>query len=131
MEQDLVAALLGNAELTAHVGTRINWTLRPQGKGTPALVLHKVASGREYTMDGRIGLTGHLVQMDLWADRPAALFAARDALLAALDALTVAPFQGAFVESERDGYEAPDGPQASGVVILHRASLDVRVWHHA
>lgn len=131
MEEDLVALLLADAGLTALVGTRIKWLLRPQGSALPAITLQLAAGGRDYHFGGRSDLSGPLIQMDVWAATFASMKAVERALLTALDAITAAPFQGAFVESERETTETQDGPDATGSTTFYRASKDVRVWSHA
>ena len=129
MEEDFVQALLGNAALAALVGTRITWMSRPQGAGLPAVVLQVVSSPRDYTMDRRESLERPLIQIDIWGgDYPTAKITTR-AVMAALDTLRTAPFLGAFIETERDNWEAGDGPQSDGSTEFYRVSLDVRVWH--
>jgi len=123
MEESLVAQLLADAALAALVARRIKWLARPQASALPAVVLQVVSGPRGYTFAGPDGLTGYLVQIDCWAGTyPAAKGVAR-AAIAALGALS-APFQAAFVEGERDSFEA--GPAATD---FFRTSLDVRVWH--
>lgn len=127
MEAALIAALLADPALTALVEQRINWNARPQGEGLPAIVLTRVAGRRHYDMGQRIGLTETLVQFDVWAASLSSALAVKAALLAALDSLTAAPFQRCFAESERDSFEPAEGPDE---VHFHRASVDVRIWHH-
>lgn len=130
MEEALRAGLLAHAALAALVGERVHWNVRPQGRGLPAVVLHRISGGREYHMQGRSELSGALVQADCWATSYAGALALKRALIDALDALE-APFQGAFVESERDTFEAVAGPEPGGGTVLHRASADIRVWSTA
>ena len=128
MEYNLTAALLAWTALTDRVGQRITWNVRPQGETVPAVLLTRVAGTRHYTMTERSGLTETLIQVDVWAASLAEALAVKTVLLGLFDSLTAAPFQRCFVEAERDSFEPGDGPDE---LHLHRASLDVRVWHHA
>lgn len=129
MEEALRTFLLANAGLAALVGTRITWLTRPQGSALPAVTLQVVSAGRGYTMQGREGLVGRLVQMDCWATSYASMKATERALVAALDGLKTDPFQGAFIESDGESHEAGDAADAQGSTDYFRARLDVRVWH--
>lgn len=126
MEEDLRNALLASAGLSALVARRIYWDLAPQGAELPYVVLTLVTSPRGYTYQGRDGLTGHLVQIDAYAPTKAAVKAVARALDVTLEALG-APFQKAFIESERSGRDTDDA-SATAATPLFRASLDVRVW---
>jgi hypothetical protein len=128
MKAQLVAYLLADAGLLARVGPRIEWDVLPQGGPLTAIALYLVSAPREYTMAGRIGLTGFLVQMDVWAPTLAARETASAALIAALDGLRGGDFQGAFIEGQRDSYTPGDGPDSTGSSSFFLASLDVRVW---
>jgi hypothetical protein len=134
MEEALLAALAANAAVAALVGDRIGWGLRPQGEGLPAICLHLVSAPRTYTLAGRVPTVHRLVQVDCWGGAfDDAKLTAR-AVQAALDTLTAAPFQGAFLEGERDDSaerEAvrPPGVDADGAEDLFRTSLDVRIVH--
>lgn len=121
-----MSALLDSAGLSALVGDRIHWDLAPQGVALPFVVVTLIVSPPGYTHAGRDGLTGHLVQFDGYAATKASAKAVARALDAACEALG-APFQKAFIETERSGLDAGDG--GSAATPLYRASLDVRVWH--
>jgi hypothetical protein len=128
MESALIAALLANAGLAAKVGDRIKWDVLTQGSAFPAIRLHLISAADDYTMDGRVGFIGHLVQMDVFAGASADRKATVRALIAALDTLTSPPLQ-AVIEGRDNSFDAPGlGPSAAGSSNLFRASLDVRVW---
>jgi hypothetical protein len=130
MEEDLRSQLLGNAGLAALVSRRITWVTRPQGSELPAVVLQMVSGGRDYTTQGIMPLTGALVQIDCWGGSYQSAKLLSRAVIAALETLAT-PFQGAFVENERDSFERGDGPKTTtGPSDYYRSSLDVRVWHH-
>lgn len=129
MEEDLYAALLANAGVTAIVADRISWVDRPRAEALPALVLQVASKPYTYTLQQRDGMVGALVQMDAWGTAYDDVVALARAVVAFTDTLTAAPFQAAFVETQRDGFEPGDGPQPGGAIDLYRTSLDVRVWH--
>ncbi len=127
MEEALPAYLV--AHLTALIGERVDWLLRPQGEALPSVSLQTISAPPEYHMDGRDDLQGDLVQIDVWASTFASLRQVERALTAALDGPFDAPITEAFIENRRETTEAQDGPDATGSTTFFRASLDVRVWH--
>lgn len=129
MEEDLRTFLLGGAAVSAIVGERLAWGARPQGELLPCGTLHRITGGRDYHMRGRSGLVDSLVQIDCWAGTWLAAKELARAVVARLDGLTEGSFQKAFVESERDSFEAGEGPQPGGTTDFYRTSLDVRIWH--
>ena len=130
MEEALREHLLADGAITALVARRIAWNARPQGSGLPAICVHRITGRRDNHMTGRSGLVETLIQVDCWAGGYLETLTLRDAVIAALDGLTLHPFQRAFVESERSSLEKGDAPQGSArTVDFHRTSLDVRVWH--
>lgn len=129
MEEDLYAALLADAGVTAIVADRISWVDRPRAEALPALVLQVISRPFTYTLHQRDGLVGVLVQFDAWGETYDQVVALARAVVAFTDSLTAAPFQAAFLETQRDGFEPGDGPQPDGAIDLYRTSLDVRVWH--
>lgn len=124
MEADLRTALLAATSLTDLAKRRIDWNARPQGTGLPAITLHRITSGRTYTQAGRVGLETPTVQMDCWAANIVGALALRDALIAVLDTLTTAPFEGAFIVAERHDFT----PEAGGAAAeFNLVSLDVQI----
>lgn len=126
MEEDLIQAALADAGLAALFGDRIHWNARPQGQRGDALVFRTVAGGDDYTYAGQSGLAGPLVQADLYTATATAMVAGKRALRAFLATLTMAPWQGAFVEADRDTFDPDTTPGSTD----HHASLDVSLWHH-
>lgn len=127
MEEALVAKLLASAGVTALVGNRINWTRRPQGNATPAVVLNMIDGSPGYTLAGPDGLYRNRVQVDCWAKTYAqAKLTARavDAALSGFKGVSGGvSFRAVFIDSERDDYAA-EGPDP-----LNRTMLDLMVWH--
>ncbi len=128
--EDLTAAFTGFGPLAALVGRRIQWLTRPQAAALPAIVLQLVSAPRDYTMTSRVGLVGYLVQVSCWSDTHLGAKAVAAAVIALADSLTAAPFQGAFVENEREGFETLSSPQPNAQATgLYRTDLDIRFNH--
>lgn len=127
-EEDLITRAREDTGLVSVVADRVEWGRRIQALLTPALVLHRITAGREYVMAGRIDLQQPLVQFDCWATTFTDAAALRDAVVSFLDTLNTAPFQGAFIQSERNDFDPVPGSAASD---FHRISLDVRIWHRS
>ncbi len=129
MEEDLRAHLLADAGTAAVAGIRVDWDLRPQGDGLPAVVLQLITAPGDYTYAGSSGLVGASVQIDCWGrDKAASTLLARAVMPAMerISGLTVGAtkFQGAFLTDRASAAEKDEvGP-------LHRTRLDYRVWHH-
>lgn len=129
MEADLTASALAFEPLTAVVGDRITWGLRPEGDPLPGVTFSIASNPRLYTLKARLQATRPLVQMDAWGGTPDEAKTVRDLILAWTDATKTAPLQ-LFVENDHDSSEAGDGPQpVTQTIDTFRASLDVRVWH--
>lgn len=122
-----MAALLADGPLAALVGRRISWSLRPQGEPVPALVLTVVSRRRDALMTEPGRLNDYRIQVDAYAGGYARAKAVARVALAAFGALT-APFQGAFLLTERDLPDLSAGPQAGVARTLFRASQDIEIW---
>ncbi len=93
MKAELAIALLADTALSALVGDRIKWDVLRQGARLPAIRLFMVSAPRDYDMEGREPLVGHLVQLDVIAGSLADREDVARALVAALDALSEPPLQ--------------------------------------
>lgn len=129
MEAALIAKLLASAGITALVGQRINWKVRPQGQPLPALVLHKPSGFPDYQLSGTEGLWQSRVQVDSWGLSYGAAKAAADAVLATLSGQRFTHagvrFAGVLMVDERDDtFSAETG-------TLFRYSRDYQVHHAA
>lgn len=127
MEEALIQQLLADPGLAAVFGERMSWGLRPQAEALPGLVLQLVSASPDYTLDGRQGLRGSLVQFDCWGSSYLEAKRGARALTAALDALA-APIKRAFIVNLRDTAEAAEGPAPGGSVTFYRSSIDARIW---
>jgi len=128
MEADLIAALTANTGVTLIAGQRVAWGARPQTDSLPAVVLHKVAGGASYSMDGRTGPDEALVQIDCWAGSANGAQALSEAVAAALETMAPLPFQGAFITSEMDLHEMADGGPKNDSTEFYRRALTVRIF---
>lgn len=124
MEEALRTLLIADAGVSALVGERIIWAARPQGETLPCVVMHRITGNRDYHLLGRSGLVDSLVQADCWGETWLAAKSVARALMTALDDVTEAPFQKAFVTSERDTFETDDAGRS-----FYRTMIEFRVWH--
>jgi hypothetical protein len=122
MIEEIRALLLNSAPVAALVARRIYWGAAPVGGALPALVLRQVTGGAGYVATGEEdGVDASTVQIDCGAaDYPVAV-QLRDAVRATLSGYKTAPFQGIFLNAERDGFE---GEQPAATYVK---SLDFRV----
>lgn len=127
-KSDLRSRALEDAGLSALLGRQIHWSRRPQGKGLPALVMHRITAGQTYTQDGPDPTITPTIQFDILGATEADLEQVETALRAFIHSLTTAPFQGGFILTERDDFEPEPG--ASDAEIL-RTSIDARIVHDA
>ena len=65
MEEALIARLLSYGP-TALVGQRINWLVRPEAEGLPAITAQVTDASTEYNHGGRSDLQYPHVQFDCW-----------------------------------------------------------------
>lgn len=133
MEESLISYLLApGSQVASACASRIYWVLRPQGTTAPALVLNVISTVPDYVMSAPAGgqrLTESRVQCDAYAPTYASAKEIIRALNARLSGATFTQgaieFQGAFVDGERDSYEAM--PNSSD--RLFRTSVDFLIWH--
>lgn len=127
MEEVLVAHLLNYAPLSALVGIRVNWNVRPQISELPSVVMTKVSAERSYHMLGSNGLVAARIQMDCWGFTFASVMsvarALRDVLSGAKFTEDGVQFQGIFLDAERHFFEEEAAER------FHRVSLDFIIWH--
>lgn len=129
MEEALIGFMLANPALVLLVETRIDWQKRPQGDTLPSISMQRVSGVRDYAMQGATGLVQSRVQIDCWGETYASTLAVaravRDLLSGIRRNLGSTELQGAFIDSERHGYEK-DGNAAEA---FHRISMDFQIWH--
>ncbi len=129
MEEALRTILLGAAGVSALVGTRVDWGLRPQHVAAlPAVVLHKISSPRDYNMDGASGLVDSRIQATCYGETYADAKLTARAVMAAVNGLATTQsgvvFQRIDIDNERDG----NGEQQNGHHLFW-TSIDLQIWH--
>ncbi len=132
MEEAFRAMLLGTAALSARVGTRIDWGVRPQGSALPGITLHQVSGIPQMNFDGPSGWNRGRIQIDCWGRTYKAARDLADILAPrSRSGGLLAGFRGdlpglrlrTFVLNRRDDVDSDsEGP-------VHRASLDILAWH--
>lgn len=126
METQIRTRLLNASPVSAIVGTKVSWGVRPQGEAYPSLVLTIVSGDRPQHMDGLIDARATIVQFDCYGTTRAQSVALRESVIAAiLPAIVVSgvTFFQSFVQNIR----TIDVHTDTGLVF--RDSLDVQVWH--
>jgi hypothetical protein len=127
MEEDLRARLLAAVGVSALVGTRVDWSERPQGDALPSITLHMISPGRGYHHGGAQDLADTRVQVDCWG---AELEDAHAVAAAVIPILEPKATQGStiFSNSFLDGARDFDPESLPGGVTGYRRSLDFIVW---
>ena len=129
MEEDLVARLLAAVGLSALVGTRVYWGERPQGDALPAIVMHGISPGQDYSHSGPLSLRNPRIQFDCLGETFESTKLVERALTAALHQSPVIQgstrFEGAFLALGRDaGTDTLAGGQK-----VHTLSNDFIIWN--
>ena len=128
METALRAKLLAAAPVTNIVGTKVDWTKRPQGNTLPAVVLIMVTDPRPQTMDGFVGFRETRVQIDCYGASRAQVVTLREAVIAAIAVPGTTGgviFGRAFINNVLDrGEDRETG-------FVHRDMIDAAIWHNA
>lgn len=126
METQLRSRLLSASPVSAIVGTRVSWGVRPQGEAYPSIVLSLIADGRPQHMAGNIDMRETRVQIDCYGTTRAQVAALREAVISAIvPAATVSGvyFQRAFINTVR----TMDAHTDTGIVF--RDMIDAQIWH--
>ena len=118
MQGALTALLLGDAGVTALVGTRVHWRRQPNRQNAfPYLGLTQVSGIEDYELEGESGLSRAGVQIDAWGSDYGEAVALSDAVKSALSGYkgvsAGVTIHGIFARSARD----LDGDLPSGVVF--------------
>lgn len=124
MEEALRAVLRGHAPITALVGARVDWGVRPQAKGLPAICLTNINDAPvNHTLDGA-GPSRARVQIDCFGATYASAKTLARAVRRRLDAYSDATFLGIFLAGARDLSDD------DGADTIHGVSLDFFVNYH-
>lgn len=125
-ETALRARLLNDAAVAGIVGTRINWTLRPQTEAYPSIVLTTVSDVRDQHFEAFQGFRASRVQFDCYCLTRAAVAPLREAVIAAIE--DAGTFSGV-----RFGQVAQvtvrDLSADTDTGFVHRDSIDAQIWH--
>lgn len=128
MEESLVADLRASAGIAAIVASHngrklVDWTIRPDKAGLPAVTMHRVSTDKLYAQGGPVGLTGARVQFDCWATS----YGVSRTLFRALQGAVETGGSGwrGFLATARDfAPENLDGGQR-----VFRSSGDFNIWY--
>jgi len=127
METALRAKMMGDVALAALVGTRIDWTVRPERSALPAVVLQLISDPRPQHMQGFQSYRETRVQVDVFALTRASVVAIREAVIAAVtpaETISGTNFLRAFVDNVIDrGTNSDTG-------FVHSDLIDFRIWHN-
>ena len=116
-EQALRTALVGNAGVSALVGSKVYALTIPQGVALPCITYQRVSGAPQNTLEGHSGAEAVLIQLDCWA---VTFSAAKGLAKAVRSAMAAAPFKNTLDE-DRDDHD-PD-------TTYYRVSADFRCWH--
>ena len=131
LEYQLRLFLLNDSDVAALVADRVFPAPAPQNAVMPLITLQRVSADREYALEGRVGMTGALVQVDCWADAPE--YAGSYGIakqVAEVVRLKLEGFMGYMgvlriyevtIASESDMFETMDRTR--------RVSADYRIWY--
>lgn len=124
-ETALRSRLKDDAGVSALVGTRIDWAVRPQGSALPAIVLTMVHDDRGQHFEGFHSALQKRVQIDCYAKTRAEVAAMREAVLTAIVPQATksgVSFLRAFVNDVLDrGSQTDTG-------FIHRDLIDLYFW---
>lgn len=122
----LRARLLADATVGGFVGTRIDWTVRPQSTALPAIVMTKISDGRPQHLKGFKTLRQSRVQIDVLASSRAQVEQITEAVIAAI----AGPFNQSGVQFGRTFIDTvTDRGASTDTGFVHRDLIDV-LFHH-
>lgn len=134
MEEALRTYILAMAGINDAVARRVDWSLSPQGRPYPSIVLWNISDIEQMNLAAPSGWTRSRVQIDIWADthkiaKDISLILAPRGRKAGLNGLraTFGGYRFRIFVIDRDASTDEDQAVSSGVV--HRARLDLDVWH--
>jgi len=134
MEEALRAYILAMAGMPTAVATRVDWSLSPQGRPYPSVVLWNIGAIEQMNLAAPSGWLRTRVQIDTWAAtfkqaRDVANIMAPPGKKAGLNGLRAAfgGYRFRIFVIDRDASTDEDKALGSGVVHCHRLDLDV--WH--
>lgn len=124
MEQHLRSLLLARPEVSALVGERVDWGVRPQGDPAPAICLAVIFDGpADHSLDGP-GISRARIQIDSFAGHYADAKAVSSAVRTMLDGYGDGVLTSCFLAGARD---LQDG---DGDLRMHCVSADYLVTYY-
>lgn len=126
MQEQLRSRLLADGTVAALVGTRVDWSVRPQASLLPAITLQMISEPRPATMAGTMNTREARVQVDVWGKTYSDARLGARAVISALEPeATVGPvrFLRSFVDGDRDM------PEDTELGVVFRVSVDLKVNH--
>jgi hypothetical protein len=128
METALRSRLKNDAGVSALVGSRVDWTQRPQGTSAPCVVLTAIADNRDQHFQGFAGFRSTRIQIDCYAATKAVSVALREAIISAVVPEATeggVTFLRSFINTVLDrGDQTETG-------FVHRELIDLTCWHNA
>ena len=125
MEAALRTRLKNASAVTAIVGNRIDWDVRPQATALPALVLETVIGNNPQHMQGYTGFTDTVVQFNCFAKSKKAAVELREAVQAAIvPEATVGGVE--FLRATE--ITRRQRPSNTDTGFIHHEILEVRIW---
>lgn len=126
-EQGLRSRLLADVAVAQLVEKRVDWNVRPQLTGLPAVVLETINSDRPQTHDGFDAFKDTLVQVNCFAKTKAEAVELREAVIEACVPADTA--EGTEFLRAQDitvrGQAVDTDPEP-----LAREIIDIRFWHN-
>lgn len=123
----LRARLLAAAPVTALVGQRIYWVVRPQATELPAITLETVTGDRPRTYGGLQATRAPRVQMNVWAPDYSL---AQQVIAAAVAALAPTQVTSNGIYFDQIDFESEgDSLERLGTTDIIHKRIDLIVWH--
>lgn len=132
LEKGLYKLLTSDAGVSALVSNRVYFVLAPKGSILPQIVVARVATGDNYTVDGATGLRDALFQVDCYA---ADYYSSR--VISTAVRMLLESYKGTLPDPDATPVTAVltekdwDMPYEEGDKgFVYRALLEFRVWHY-
>ena len=131
MEEQIIAALLADPDVSSLVGNKVFPGRVPQGVLPPAIVFNAVASVPEYADGGEIGLTDSSIQIDCWAETygETKLISRAVSRLLSGKWFTAGDVEFQFVLQDSARDLSADSVRVNQADYYYRAMLEFTVWH--
>lgn len=125
-ETAVTARLLDAPAVAAIVDGRVDWSVRPQAAGLPAIVIETISDPRPQTMDGPDSIRPTRLRVHAMATTRTDAAALREAAIAALVPAGLFGgvwFDNSYVDQVRDlGGDTDTG-------FVHDDAIDFIIWH--